>query len=349
MTDYMQLFQELLGNQMRGFAGHLADQYPDTLDRQRLLEMANDHCAGLDLLETAAALPKKTKRSKSPRSRTSTPIEPDEQCMARIWGTGSGLDQCSKRRQGVGEYCTRHGKAALLGVKACQVAEGSKLKVHVPNAERIGLWCGRIDEFQEGLEGIPPYRDADGIVRIEWDTDEFRTQLELDLAEGVAKMAAPKSPKTRRKKKSPTTPEIVQLLDDAEKIEESTPLTDALAVVSNLVDLENVGEEPDKVEVTVVDELDAMVDGLENDEEVKGEEPAKVDEPAKIEEPVVDGLDAMVDDLENDEEIQVEEWVHDGTIYAVDPNTKTIYDPETGEEIGAWDGKDEATGTPVLN
>ena len=79
-------------------------------------------------------------------------------------------------------------------------------------------------------------------------------------------------------------------------------------------------------------------------------EPKAAAKPATVEESVVDELDAMVDDLDNDEEeIEAEEWKHDGTIYVVDPNTKTIYDPETGEEIGAWDGEDEENGTPVLH
>ena len=164
MTSTEQAFQGLLSNQMVAFAAHMASQFPD-LDQDRIIQMANDHCSGLSLVEAAAAIPKgkraKTKRAGTPTTRTAP--SPEERCMARVWQTGSGCDQCSKSRAD-GDYCKSHAKKATIGELAIQVHPDSIGLSHVPASARLGLWCGRIDEFQDGENGVPPYKDQEGCL-----------------------------------------------------------------------------------------------------------------------------------------------------------------------------------------
>jgi len=57
---------------------------------------------------------------------------------------------------------------------------------------------------------------------------------------------------------------------------------------------------------------------------------------------------SVEDDGEEDGEVAVEEREHNGETYYVDPTNGDIYDIESVETIGKWEG-DEATGKPVLN
>ena len=71
--------------------------------------------------------------------------------MARVWGSGSGHDQCAKpRADGAGDYCKAHATKAAVGDVACVVAQTALNSAKVPASNRIGLWCGRMDQFQDG-------------------------------------------------------------------------------------------------------------------------------------------------------------------------------------------------------
>jgi len=346
MTSTEQAFQGLLSNQMVAFAAHMASQFPD-LDQDRIIQMANDHCSGLSLVEAAAAIPKgkraKTKRAGTPTTRTAP--SPEERCMARVWQTGSGCDQCSKSRAD-GDYCKSHAKKALVTEKACQLDTDCK---------KIGLFCGRIDQFDQcGGENCPPFKDASGVVRIEWSSDEMKALVSSQLETGEASLCqcgiggcawcATRSgaKKSRRKTKSPQTVDT-QLADDLEQSnadESSTGLLEALAV------------EPTNEPAAVVEEPAAVV---EEPAAVVEEPAAVVEEPAAVvEEPesILDELDSVYNadtDPEDDgDEMEVDECEHDGVTYYVDLSSGDIYDVESGDVIGRWEG-DAASGSPTLN
>ena len=52
-----------------------------------------------------------------------------------------------------------------------------------------GVSSRRIDQFQDGEDGVPPYKDATGIIRIEWTSDEMKTRVEEEL--GRSRDASP--------------------------------------------------------------------------------------------------------------------------------------------------------------
>ena len=335
MTSTEQAFQALLSNQMVAFAAHMATQFPD-LDEERIIQMANDHCSGLSLVEAAAAIPKgKAKRGSGKTKRTGTPTKrqepsPDERCMARVWQTGSGCDQCSKSRAD-GDYCKSHAKKAAIGELAIQVHPDSVGLAHVPASARLGLWCGRIDEFQDGEDGVPPYKDQEGIIRIEWTSDDMKARVSAEVDAGTARFAGGgEKKKAKRKTKSPQTVDT-HMADDLELSNQDTSTTGLL---------EALAEDP--------------VDGVGGEPVVnKAEEPVVNDKPQSIldEQMTSDGTsiyDAETEPEDDGEEMEVDERVHDGETYYVEPSSGDIYNVETGDVIGHWEG-DAATGSPTLN
>jgi hypothetical protein len=103
------------------------------------------------------------------------PCVSKRQCMARIWGKGSGNDRCSKIST-VGDYCSSHHNKAKNGETPCKLVGGQKQ----------GLWMGRIDTYQDGLFGIPPYKDDTGCVRIVWNSDKMKQIVAEDVSRGTA-------------------------------------------------------------------------------------------------------------------------------------------------------------------
>lgn len=88
----------------------------------------------------------------------------ESRCLARVWGKGTGLDQCSKSRNqkdGECDYCTLHQKEANQSVTPCQYDE---------QGNKFGLFCGRIDEDI-------PYLNADGLIAIRWNNDAIKSAI----------------------------------------------------------------------------------------------------------------------------------------------------------------------------
>jgi len=359
MTATTEAFQQLLTGQMEAFASYLANQYPQ-MDRDLVMAKAREHCDGMNLVEAVNKLPKKARTKRA--TRTATPADPSCRCMARVWQSGSGLDQCTRTRLDGADYCKSHAKKAVQGELACQVAPEGKSLANVPAKLRIGLWCGRVDEWQDGEEGIPPYKDSDGIIRIEWSSETMKARLVEELEEGTARHAGERRPRSR-KTNTPTTVEASVVAEVTTAVEDDTSaaMMDALdqgpeVVGESAKEPEVVAEEPAK------------------EPEVVAEEPAK--EPEVVAQPVVeveteavadvydadtdvedgtDELTAMLADPTDaqeapgdDDEMEVEEREHEGETYYVDGATGDIYDIESGETIGKWEG-DEATGKPLLN
>ena len=105
----------------------------------------------------------------------------DKQCEARIWGKEhDGNERCffSGNRNGL---CTKHSKAeAECGVPCTVNSDGSKL---------IGLYMGRIDDFQEGEAKIPPYKDSNNIVRIHWKSKFMQEHISNEIEQGRCKLS----------------------------------------------------------------------------------------------------------------------------------------------------------------
>ena len=335
----IQAFQQLMEDQMIAFANHLSDQFSD-LDREQIVTNAREHCSGLNLVDAVSKLPKKSnKRSSSPK-RAATPIDPTCQCMARVWQSGSGLDQCARGRIDGQDYCKTHAKKAMCGVTACQVEEEGKGLASVPAKLRIGLWCGRIDEWQDGEEGIPPYKDSDGIIRIEWSNETIKARIASELEEGTARHAGERRPRSR-KSKTPTTLDLVNTVVN----EEDDVLMDALETeLPKVAVLEEPVSAQEPIEKSLVEE---PVSAPEPIEESLLEEPASAPEPdgESMEDSNTDDLEEM---LAEEEDMEVDEREYNGETYYIDSATGDIYDIDAGTIIGKWDG-DADTGKPTLN
>ena len=152
MSSTEQIIHDLLLNQMEEFAIQIVTHFPN-IDTDRIIQITHEHWNSIQFGDFSPYIPKKYD---------------DEKCMARVWRTGSGNDQCLKNPIS-GDYCSKHAKQATETEQPCQVNQYGKKR---------GLYCGRIDQYQDNRVGIPPYksRGSDGNywIRIEWESDKMK-------------------------------------------------------------------------------------------------------------------------------------------------------------------------------
>merc|ERR1712196_568929 len=185
----------LFKNQLNAVTVQLTEtiksEFGDQLDHEKLQTMMTQFLASQDIDSQVAEILKNDKKSKgSKKPREPKEVDPDTLCQARVWGDGSTNTQCSRVKIDGGCYCTLHGKQAALTEKPCQVDD---------NGKRFGLFCGRIDDWQDGEEGVLPFKDNDGFVRIDWTSDEMKSRIkdEIESANELADLLAePEVPHT---------------------------------------------------------------------------------------------------------------------------------------------------------
>jgi hypothetical protein len=113
---------------------------------------------------------KDTGRKSGGTRKPKVPVIDQGNCMARVWRTGSGQDQCSRRSQAGSDYCKMHGIKAHVTEKPCQVNRQGK---------PIGLFFGRIDQER-------PWLGDDNTIRIEWGDADHKEEVAQALADGSA-------------------------------------------------------------------------------------------------------------------------------------------------------------------
>ena len=100
------------------------------------------------------------------------------QCQARKWGTGSGYDQCSRDACFNG-LCNQHANQEAKCCVPCTTIEDGK--------KRIGLFMGRINQWQDNIVGILPFKDENNVVRIiGWASPETFDAIIDQVANGLA-------------------------------------------------------------------------------------------------------------------------------------------------------------------
>ena len=103
---------------------------------------------------------------------------PKGQCEGRIWGKlHDGSERCSKAAGPTG-LCSVHAKQEAECAVPCKVSDdGSK---------RVGLYMGRITQFQENVDepNLPPYMDSNGYVRIYWNSPKMADHIRDALQQG---------------------------------------------------------------------------------------------------------------------------------------------------------------------
>ena len=152
-------------------ADALAEKFPG-VSRDRLIEIAG---------EVASSQPKPRK----PYSRKE--VRPEHRCCARVWGTGSGNDQCSKAKLDGSDYCKAHAKKHAECPEPCQLSDDGK---------RIGLFAG---DIRKPLVGT----DSSGKWVITWNDPDLKEQMADEKAKGTFQYHpwAPNSGELARSKK----------------------------------------------------------------------------------------------------------------------------------------------------
>jgi hypothetical protein len=302
------LVQNIFSGQLEAMAKKMATQF--NLPVEELMKMVSSHSSSLDILELAKKNKTKIKvKSKKVKSTGKTPITAENQCMARVWGSGKGSDQCKCARKD-GDYCSRHAKQAAICEQPCMLDESGK---------KLGLFCGRIDQFQDGTT-LPPFA-VGGEIRIEWNCSEFKEAINIGLENGIYKrrnVAKTKSkPKVTSQTKQKSSKKKTIKVKSSELDEED----------QSLLEQEGMEEDPEDSYDKVIAEYGL---GASGDEEADEEYQNSI---------LQNG-----DDVE-EEELNVEQWEHNGSDYLVDPDSHLIYN-ENGEEIGKW-GEGETKGAVI--
>jgi len=294
------LVKNLFYSQLEAMATKMATEF--NLPVESLMEAVCAHSSSLDILE----LIKKNKvKTKSKNKKTT--IDSHNQCMARVWGSGDGSDQCKCMRKD-GDYCTRHAKQASVCEIPCMLDENGKKK---------GLFCGRIDQFNKG-SNLPPFSFGDEI-RIEWNSSEFKEAIDEGIENGIYK----------RRNVSKTTSKKISKPISKKKIVKQVDLDDEDLAMLVLED-DDMGEDPNDSFDKVIADFGLEPEGDDNADSDYQNIINQIKEPGSL----------------GEEELNVEQWEHNGLDYLVDPNTLIIYN-ENGEEIGKWgDGETEGATIP---
>ena len=164
MSSTEQIIHDLLLNQMEVFAIQIATHFPN-IDTDRIMQITHEHCNSIQFGDFSPYISKKYD---------------DEKCMARVWRSGSGNEQCLKNPT-TGEYCTKHAKKAMETEQPCLVNQDGKKR---------GLFCGRIDQYQDNRVGIPPYKDHNNILRIEWNLPKMTHIVSTELENGISTLCS---------------------------------------------------------------------------------------------------------------------------------------------------------------
>lgn len=294
-----QTAQHIFSGQLEAMAKKMAAQF--NLPVEKLIEMASSHSSSVDILKMA----QKNKSKVKVKSIDKKPITAENRCMARVWGNGSGCDQCRCARKD-GDYCARHAKQAAICEQPCMLDD---------NGKKLGLFCGRIDQFQEGTT-LPPFA-VGGQIRIEWNSPEFKVALEIGIKNGTLKRREGAKPKS--KGKTQTKPKVAK--KKSVKIN-SSELDDEDQA---LLEQEGMEEDPNDSYEKVIADFGLESDGDEEADELYEE--------------------SLQQSNDHEEELNVEQWEHNDKDYLVDPDTLLIYN-EDGEEIGKW-GEGETEGASI--
>ena len=307
------VMENVFSSQLEAMAKKMASEF--NLPVEELMKMVTNHSDSVNITELTNKIKNKTKTKAKSKSTSNTPIAPENRCMARVWGSGGGCDQCRCARKD-GDYCARHAKQAAICEQPCMLDD---------NGKKLGLFCGRIDQFQDGTT-LPPFA-VGGEIRIEWNSPEFKMALEIGIKNGTFKRREGVKTKSKPKAKSQTKPKTAK--KKSVKITSSELDEEDQA----LLDQKGMEEDPDDSYEKVIADFGLESDGDEDADEI-----------------YQNGLLQQNDDDDGDEEeeeLNVEQWEHNGTDYLVDPETLIMYN-EDGEEIGKW-GEGETEGASIPN
>jgi len=317
MSSAQEAMLQLLSGQCEATARTIATKFG--LDVNECLAEVATHVESMDLTSFTKG------RKKPAKKGTRKPAEPGERCLARVWGTGSGSDQCKLGRCDNSDYCKRHDKANKVESTPCTLVPWSE---ESRCGKKTGLFCGRIDHDV-------PVADSHGVIRILWKNPDVVKIMEQKIAEGEWRMPTGHKPKRKAKKS----------VDDSATLEK---LPSATASHSTKTESDGIAEafttQPDDAAVVVApaDEPVAVVEAPPSASVVEASEPLSpavvaVEEPTgeSTNPPVKPPATSNKTEAISEEEIACEEREHNGTVYLVEPSSNAIYN-EDGDLLGTW-------------
>jgi len=340
MSASIECLQQLLGGQLSAFAHKLATEFPDNPD---ILARAQELAAGM-VKDIDVVNYKPKRKTRGPR-KPQKAIDPAERCCARVWGDGSGSHRC-KKRQADGDFCKLHAKKAAICCKPCATIENGK--------KRHGLFMGRFDDWQDGEEGVLPFKDTNGFLRIEWTSESMRARVSADLKSGALKRPTvglgSVGGGSKKKKKTPKTvvPSAAEVAakELADAVSSSAVTSAVSSTESSLVSAVTTAETKLNEPVqTTPDQQAASADSQVFDADTEDDEPEQNTSDsgnllAEIDAATVSSNESK--QAEEEQEVEVEEREFGGKTYHVDSNSGTIYwlnddsDERYGTEIGTW-------------
>ena len=356
-TATAQLFQNQLAALAHQMGKDIKEKFGDQVNDDQLQALLDNFIANQDIEAQIAAMGKPSGKSKKPKGerkpRAKKEVSPESLCEARVWGDGKSSTQCSFSKADGGCFCTKHQKQAAVTCQPCQTNEdGSK---------RIGLFMGRIDDWQDGEVGVLPYKDQNGLIRIDWESEEMRARVSEELESGTIQRPdtgiGAKKTKGGKKKKQPadkspvpSDAEIQSANELASALEESPPPKEAdglLNAIGNEVDSAFAKADTNGDGVLDKEEFEAYVNDTKPQstasaaEEI-GELMAQMDDPLDnaFEQ---SEIAAQADSADDDGEIEIEEREWEGFTFQVDAKTNNIHyldceedDEDYGAIMGTW-------------
>ena len=323
----------LLSGQCEATARTIAAKFDLNID-ECLKEVAT-HVKSIDLASFKTAKKRRGKKS------TRQPAAQAERCLARVWGTGSGNDQCKLGRCDKSDYCKRHDKAVQVESTPCTLVPWTE---ESRCGKKTGLFCGRIDQNI-------PVADSHGVIRILWKNPNVVKDMEQKIAGGEWRMPTGLKPKRQSKKavaaaqpagplkKAVAVCKVGQEATPSADIDEAFNASKYAATLKQALSTLDGKSGTSKVSVEEMNE----VFGSDSDNLDGGPaSPVVVAPNGLVEDSQHEELANMVlEDVdsspsnEEEEEISCEEREHNGTVYLVEPSSNTIYN-EDGMEIGTW-------------
>jgi len=353
MTTSEQI-QQLFHSQLSGHAQEISRKVLEVHGNVEGLETTiQEYLATANLdMNVGGKTKSKSKSNAIPKSRKKT--EPEDRCQARVWGDGDGTSQCSFSACSNG-LCTKHSKAEAECAIPCQVTPEGKVR---------GLYMGRITDFQDGQANIPPYKDSNNIVRINWPKGEAKSVISSGLENGECVLGPPcikKSIQSTKKKKSIKAAEdlalvsqkaVVQVsemeelfgLSSDEETSVEHPIQQPVADLVAAIEEETSAEQPAEKETSAEQPAEKETSAEQPAEKETSVEPV-VEEETSVEQPAEEeqstGVDEMVYEQEGKDDITFHVETGGSTIYYLDCDED---DDDYGTEIGEWkDGKPELT------
>ena len=343
----------------------LMEKFGDKIDSQELLDTLNRVRGTQELDLTKKTKPaKKPKEPKEPKApKTKELKNPESLCQARTWGDGSGECRCSFAA-GPNGLCTKHAKQELECAVPCSTTDNGH--------KRLGLFMGRINQWQDGVEGILPYKDELGLLRIVWPSDHMKAIIRTAIEDGTCKypVTGYGSLKTTSKKsaKSAKVAELVAIVDMPETSPEpaAEPETSSKPAAKPETSSEPATEpetspepaaKPETSSEPAAKQETSSEPGAEPEtsfevpaetrqtlmEELFGPDSNEEEEAAKPETSLEPAAEQETTEEVDDDEVEanVEEKIHHGKTWVVDSDDQTIYfwdedDERHGANIGKW-------------